>query len=67
VRSVDSACGPLEVFLPPVTIDGVEPVMKPVPAVGQHTEAILHELGVRAPAEMRDNMRPQYSTFESEK
>jgi len=50
VRSVDSACGPLEVFLPPVTIDGVEPVMKPVPAVGQHTEAILHELGVRAPA-----------------
>ena len=30
--------------MPPVTIDGVEPVMGDVPALGQHTGAILDEL-----------------------
>jgi itaconate CoA-transferase len=50
IRSVDSECGPLEVFLPPVTIEGMEPVMNPVPRVGEHTEAILQELGLQSPA-----------------
>ncbi len=30
---------------PPTDFDGIEPVMGPVPAVGEQTEAILHELG----------------------
>ena len=30
---------------PPVTMDEVEPVMGDVPALGQHTGAILEELG----------------------
>ena len=30
---------------PPATIDGVEPVMGPVPCLGGHTDAILAELG----------------------
>ncbi len=46
VRQVGSPCGPLLSFLPPVTIPGMEPVMGPVPAVGQHTQAILAELGL---------------------
>jgi itaconate CoA-transferase len=27
-------------------MEGVEPVMNPVPAVGEHTDAILRELGI---------------------
>ncbi len=43
--AVGSPVGPLPALLPPVKIENVDPVMKAVPAVGQHTEAILHELG----------------------
>jgi crotonobetainyl-CoA:carnitine CoA-transferase CaiB-like acyl-CoA transferase len=43
-RSVETESGPHDMFLPPVTIPGLEPVMGPVPAVGQHTEAILAEI-----------------------
>jgi itaconate CoA-transferase len=43
-RSVDTERGAQPMFLPAVTIPGVEPVMGPVPSVGQHTEAILAEL-----------------------
>jgi crotonobetainyl-CoA:carnitine CoA-transferase CaiB-like acyl-CoA transferase len=42
---VDSPVGPLRALEPPFNIDGVEPVMKPVPALGEHTDAILGELG----------------------
>ena len=42
---VGSQAGPLRAVKPPVTIDGVEPVMGDVPALGQHTGAILEELG----------------------
>ena len=45
-REVDSPVGRLRALLPPVTMAGVEPVMGPIPEVGQHTEAILRELGV---------------------
>ena len=45
-RDIDSPAGPLRVTIPPVQIDDVEPAMGGVPALGQHTDAILDELGV---------------------
>ena len=42
---IGSPVGPLPALLPPVKIENVDPVMKDVPAVGQHTGAILEELG----------------------
>jgi len=44
-RQVDSPAGPLRALLPPVTMPGDEPRMGKIPALGEHTEAILHELG----------------------
>jgi crotonobetainyl-CoA:carnitine CoA-transferase CaiB-like acyl-CoA transferase len=35
----------LRALLPPATVDGKEPVMAPIPGVGEHTEKILAELG----------------------
>jgi len=51
IKTVDSPKGTLEVFLPPVIIHGMEPMLGPVPAVGQHTSAILEELGMSVQAE----------------
>ncbi|WP_020657045.1 CaiB/BaiF CoA transferase family protein [Massilia niastensis] len=45
IRTVGSPAGPLDVFLPPVIIDGLDPVMRDVPAVGEHTERIRSEFG----------------------
>jgi itaconate CoA-transferase len=45
-HEVDSPVGPLWALLPPVTMEGVESAMGPIPEVGQHTEAILEELGI---------------------
>jgi itaconate CoA-transferase len=42
---VESPVGPLRTLIPPVTTDGTEPVMDPVPSVGEHTARILAELG----------------------
>ena len=47
-REIDSSAGPLRALLPPVQIDGVEAAMGPVPSLGQHTDAILAELGFDA-------------------
>jgi len=44
-RDVDSPAGALRAPLPPVRIEGVDPVMRAVPALGEHTAAILDELG----------------------
>ncbi|HEX2739523.1 MAG TPA: CaiB/BaiF CoA-transferase family protein [Rubrobacter sp.] len=44
-REVGSAAGPLHALLPPATMSGAEPVMAPVPEVGEHTANILSELG----------------------
>jgi itaconate CoA-transferase len=44
-REVGSPAGPLPAMLPPGTWD-VGPRMDPVPALGQHTDAILQELGL---------------------
>ena len=46
--TVDSPVGPLPALLPPVTMEGVETMMKEIPAVGQQTDAILAELGFSA-------------------
>ena len=43
---IGSEVGPLRALRPPVEIEGVEPVMGDVPALGQHTSSILEELGV---------------------
>ena len=43
--TVGSPVGPLLALLPPVKIENMDPVMKEVPAVGQHTDAILEEIG----------------------
>jgi crotonobetainyl-CoA:carnitine CoA-transferase CaiB-like acyl-CoA transferase len=44
-REVGSPSGPLRAVLPPMTFRDVELRMGPVPALGEHTDAILAELG----------------------
>ncbi len=44
-REIDSPVGPLQSLIPPVTMAGVEPVMGPIPNLGQHNALILGELG----------------------
>jgi len=44
-REVDSVHGPIRALIPPVNLDQDEPRMDPIPSVGQHTRAILSELG----------------------
>jgi itaconate CoA-transferase len=44
-REVDSPAGPLSALLPPTGLDGVDPPMGAVPALGEHSDAILGELG----------------------
>lgn len=45
-REVGSPSGPIRALLPPVTFTDVEPVMGPVPALGEHTDEILREVGL---------------------
>jgi crotonobetainyl-CoA:carnitine CoA-transferase CaiB-like acyl-CoA transferase len=45
-RTVDTPSGPVETLLPPVTVPGREPAMGAVPALGEHTAAVLAELGL---------------------
>ncbi len=47
--TVDSPVGPLEVLQPPAIVEGVQPAMGPIPALGEHTAAILTELGFDGP------------------
>lgn len=46
VRTVGSAHGEQPSYLPAVTVPGMRPVMGPVPALGQHNDQILAELGL---------------------
>jgi len=48
-REIGSPAGALKALVPPVRMDGVEPVMREVPALGQHTDRILAELGIADP------------------
>jgi crotonobetainyl-CoA:carnitine CoA-transferase CaiB-like acyl-CoA transferase len=45
-REVDSPAGPLRMLKPPFNFDGMESPMGRIPSVGEHTDAILAELGV---------------------
>lgn len=45
-RTVGSPVGPLRALSPPVVMEDVDPVMNPIPAVGEHTDRILREIGV---------------------
>ena len=47
-REIDSPVGRLPALVPPVRLEDVEPVMGAIPAVGQHRESILAELGFDA-------------------
>ncbi|MBX6390386.1 MAG: CoA transferase [Frankia sp.] len=49
-REVDSPVGSLPAVRPPVRIGGVDPVMGAIPAVGEHTDTLLAELGYDPPA-----------------
>jgi len=42
---VASPAGPIRALVPPFDFDGMRPRMGPIPAVGEHTDAILGELG----------------------
>ena len=44
-REIGSPAGPLRVLSPPAAVSGAEPVMAPIPEVGEHTTGILAELG----------------------
>jgi crotonobetainyl-CoA:carnitine CoA-transferase CaiB-like acyl-CoA transferase len=46
-REFDSPVGSLRGLLPPATLDGAEPVMAPIPEIGEHNEKLLAELGYR--------------------
>jgi crotonobetainyl-CoA:carnitine CoA-transferase CaiB-like acyl-CoA transferase len=48
-RRVLTPGGDIEALLPPVQVAGQEPVMGPVPALGEHTEAVRAELGISSP------------------
>jgi itaconate CoA-transferase len=49
-RTIDSPAGPLRALAPPAIVDDLEPEMGAVPALGEHTDAILRELGYDAAA-----------------
>ena len=44
-REIGSAEGSLRALVPPVVMEHVDPVMTGVPALGEHSDAILEELG----------------------
>ncbi|MER6825589.1 CaiB/BaiF CoA-transferase family protein [Streptosporangium sp. NPDC000563] len=52
-RDVGTPGGPIRALLPPISLDGAEPRMDPVPELGRHTADVLAELG-RSPEEIAD-------------
>jgi formyl-CoA transferase len=47
-REVDTPVGRVPAMLPPVQFADIEAAMGPVPALGEHTGAVLTELGYTA-------------------
>ncbi|RST61116.1 CoA transferase [Siminovitchia terrae] len=45
-RTVKTTAGSIAALIPPVTMEGFEPAMDSVPSLGEHTDAILTELGL---------------------
>jgi crotonobetainyl-CoA:carnitine CoA-transferase CaiB-like acyl-CoA transferase len=54
---IGSPGGPIRATKPPFNLDGFEPRMDAVPALGAHTRAVLSELGFSSPE--IDNMRKE--------
>jgi itaconate CoA-transferase len=54
LRPVRTPGGVIEAFLPPVETAGQEPVMGPVPALGEHTDAVRAEFGTVSGAAAMD-------------
>jgi itaconate CoA-transferase len=49
-RDIDSPVGKLSALIPPADLAGTEPVMGPIPSLGEHTDVILEEIGFDAAA-----------------
>ena len=47
-QEVDSPAGKLRVLKPPADIHGMQPDLRTIPALGQHTDSLLGELGYSA-------------------
>lgn len=45
-RTVETTAGPIQAILPPPIIENYEQPMGPVPGLGEHTDALLAELGL---------------------
>jgi itaconate CoA-transferase len=45
-RDVPSAAGPVRMLVPPFNFEGMELPMTAIPAIGEHTDAILGEIGI---------------------
>ena len=49
-REVDSPAGPVRQLKPPFNFEGIESPMGRIPSLGEHTDAILSEVGMDAPS-----------------
>jgi itaconate CoA-transferase len=49
-REVDSPAGPVRQLKPPFNFEGIESPMGRIPSVGEHTDAILSEVGMDTPS-----------------
>jgi itaconate CoA-transferase len=47
-REVDSPAGPVRMLKPPFNFEGIDDRMERIPSVGEHTDAILDEVGIDA-------------------
>src|SRR4029079_18129910 len=48
-REVATPAGPIQALKPPFNLDGFEPRMDEITAVGQHTRKVLQEIGYAGP------------------
>lgn len=46
-EQIQTPNGTIDALKPPAVISGIEPVMNPIPALGEHTEKILEEIGIK--------------------